>query len=108
MIVGTGKLFTNTVVFNWEVQPLSELTDTVYSVVIVGDTVRIELVSPPFQIKLEPPLAIKITSSPAQIVPSLFTNPDLSVRTMKASFADVTVMVPLALKLPQPPVNGIV
>ena len=90
------------------VQPLSELTDTVYSVVVVGDTVRIELVTPPFQLKVEPPLAIKITSSPAQIVPSLFTNPDLSVMTMKASFADVTVMVPLALKLPQPPVNGIV
>jgi hypothetical protein len=90
-----------------EVQPLSELTDTVYSVVVVGDTVRIELVPPPFQLKVEPPLAIKTTSSPAQIVPSLFTNPDLSVMTTKASFADVTVIVPLALKLPQPPVRGI-
>ena len=107
MIVGTGKLFTNIIVFIREVQPLSELTDTLYSVVVSGDTVRIELVSPPFQLKVEPPIAVKVTSSPAQIVPSLSTNPDLSVMTMKASFADVTIIVPLALKLPQPPVNGI-
>ena len=75
--------------------------------VVNGDTDRIELVSPPFQIKVEPPLAIKTISSPAQIVPSSFTNPDLSVTTMNASFADVIVMVPVALKLSQPPVKGI-
>jgi hypothetical protein len=49
-----------------------------------------------------------MTFEPGQIVPSLFVRPDVSVTSMAAVGIELTVMVPVAVALPQPPVSGIV
>ena len=67
---------------------------------------RIEFVEPSPQVNVEPPVAFNMASIPAHIVPSLFVKPDWSVTAMAAESVGFTVIVPPALTVPQPPVNG--
>ena len=55
---------------------------------------------------VEPPVAVNMASIPTHIVPSLFVRPDWSVTAIAAVGAAFTVIVPPALTVPQPPVNG--
>ena len=75
--------------------------------VVFGETDIIAFVCPPPQTKVEPPVAVNITSSPAQIVPSSSMRPDRSVTVIEAFGAALIMIVPTALIVPQPPVNGI-
>ena len=68
---------------------------------------RIEFVEPSPHVKVEPPVAVNMASIPVQIVPSLFVKPDWSVTVIAAEGVAFTVIVPPALAVPQPPVNGI-
>ncbi len=53
-------------------------------------------------------MAFNTTLSPSHIVPSLFNKPDLSVTAIETSFVAFTVIEPVALTAPQPPINGII
>ena len=106
LTVGTGKEFTVTVLFTVTEQPLLSTTVTVYEVVAVGETLRMEFVEPSPQVNVEPPVAVNMASIPTHIVPSLFVKPDWSVTAMAAVGVAFTVIVPTALTVPQPPVNG--
>jgi hypothetical protein len=70
-----------------------------------GDTSLIALEPLPQEYVL-PPLAVSTTLDPEQIVPSLFDKPDVSATEMAAVGLVLTVMVPVAFALPQPPVSG--
>ncbi len=72
-----------------------------------GDTSLTALVPLPQEYEF-PPFAVSMTFEPGQIVPSLFVRPDVSVTSMAAVGIELTVMVPVAVALPQPPVSGIV
>ena len=98
--------FTVTVVFTVAEQPLLSTTVTVYEVVAVGETLRIEFVVLSPQVNVEPPVAVNMASIPSHIVPSLFVKPDWSVTAIAAVGVAFTVIVPPALTVPQPPVNG--
>jgi hypothetical protein len=52
-------------------------------------------------------VAVSIAPEPAHTAPSLFATPEVSVIWMAATDAALTMMVPVALTLPQPPVSGI-
>ena len=104
---GTGRVFTTTVVFITAEHPSPSKTVTAYSVVVFGETAIILFVCPPPQTKVEPPVAVNITSSPAQIVPSSSTRPDRSDTDTEAFGVALIRMVPVALIVPHTPVNGI-
>jgi hypothetical protein len=80
---------------------------TEYSVVVFGETDIIAFVCPPPQTNVDPPVAVNIASSPAQIVPSLSTRPDKSVTVTDAFGVALIIIFPTALMVPQPPVKGI-
>jgi hypothetical protein len=105
--IGTGGEFTTTVVFITTEQPSSAKTVTTYSVVVFGETAIILFVCPPPQTKVDPPVAVNIASSPAQIVPSSSMRPDKSVTVTEAFGVALISMVPVALIVPHPPVKGI-
>lgn len=71
-----------------------------------GDTSLIAL-DPLPQEYVFPPLAVSTTLDPEQIVPSLFDKPEVSSSEIAAVGLELTVMVPVAFTLPQPPVSGI-
>ena len=73
----------------------------------MGETERILFSSPFSHVKEDPPVADKMADDPAHIIPSLFVNPDVSVTIIDATGSSFTTMVPIALTIPQPPVNGI-
>ena len=104
---GTGRVFTTTVVFITAEHPSPSKTVTAYSVVVFGETAIILFVCPPPQTKVEPPVAVNITSSPAQIIPSSSTRPDRSDTDTEAFGVALIRMVPVALIVPHPPVKGI-
>lgn len=70
-----------------------------------GDTSLIALVPLPQEYVL-PPLAVSTTLDPEQIVPSSLVRPEVSSTEIAAVGLELTVMVPVASALPQPPVSG--
>ena len=73
----------------------------------MGETETKLFISPLPHVKEEPPVADKMADDPAHIIASLFVNPDVSVTIIDATGSSFTTMVPIALTIPQPPVNGI-
>jgi hypothetical protein len=57
------------------------------------------VVAPPVQTYVPPPLAVSVALAPAQIIPSLFETPDVSVTAMDADGSGFTVIVVLAVEV---------
>ena len=55
------------------------------------------VVAPPGQEYVPPPLAVRVALAPAQMIPSLFEAPEVSVTTMDADGSGLTVMIVLAV-----------
>ena len=55
------------------------------------------VVEPPVQTYVPPPLAVRVALAPAQMMPSLFAAPEVSVTDMDADGSGLTVMVVLAV-----------
>lgn len=72
----TGEVRTVTVRLEVAVQPLAEVTVTVYIVVVVGETIRVAVAVEVLQRYVELPLAVSVTGLPEHIVPSLDTSDD--------------------------------
>jgi hypothetical protein len=68
-------------------------------VVAEGLTLIEAVVAPPVQTYVPPPLAVKSALAPAQIIPSLFVTPDVSVTAMDAEGSGFTVIVVLAVEV---------
>jgi hypothetical protein len=83
------------------------VTVTEYSVVAVGETEIKLFISPLPHLKEEPPVADKMAVDPEHIIPSSLVSPDVSVTIIDPTGTSFTTMVPIALTIPQPPVNGI-
>jgi hypothetical protein len=107
LTTGIGLTSTVRLFFTTTAQPSFAVTVTEYSVVIFGETERILFISPLSHLKEEPPVTDNKAVDPAQIIPSLFINPDVSVTIIDATGISFTIIVPIALTIPQPPVNGI-
>ena len=56
-----------------------------------------DMVAPPGQEYVPPPLAVRVALAPAQIIPSLFVAPEVSVTDIDADGSGFTVMVVLAV-----------
>ena len=65
--------------------------------VAVGLTLIEALVAPPGQEYVPPPLAVRVALAPAQMMPSLFAAPEVSVTAMDADGSGFTVIVVLAM-----------
>jgi len=91
-IAGTGSGFTVMVDDAVTVQPIS-VTVTVYEVVVPGVTVIAAVVAPVLQEYVPPPEAVKVADAPAQMMPSLFVVPDVSVTAIAGTGSGFTVMV---------------
>ena len=91
-IAGTGSGFTVMVDEAVPVQPF-RLTVTVYDVVEPGVTVIAAVVAPVFQEYVPPPDAVKVADAPAQMIPSSFVVPEVSVTTIAGTESGTTVMV---------------
>jgi hypothetical protein len=66
-------------------------------VVADGLTLIEAVVAPPGQTYVPPPLAVRVALAPAQIMPSLFAAPEVSVTDIDADGSGFTVMVVLAV-----------
>ena len=65
--------------------------------VAVGLTLIEALVAPPGQTYVPPPLAVRVALAPAQMIPSLFAAPEVSVTDMDADGSGFTVIVVVAV-----------
>jgi hypothetical protein len=66
-------------------------------VVAVGLTLIEAVVAPPGQEYVPPPLAVRVALAPAQMIPSLFVAPEVSVTDIDADGSGFTVMVVLVV-----------
>ena len=73
----------------------------------MGETEIKLFISPLPHVKEDPPVADKIAVDPAHIVPSSLFKPDVSVTIIEATGSSFTLIIPVALTIPQPPDKGI-
>ena len=84
VIVGTGRGVTVMVVDNTSTH-VPFVMDTVYTVVEAGVTTMAAVVSPVLQRYVPPPVAVIVAEAPAQMIPSLLNDPEVSVTVIVLS-----------------------
>jgi hypothetical protein len=80
VIDGVGNGFTVTDVLEAEEQLLELVTVTEYVALTAGETVIEPEVAPLLHTNETPPVAVIVTASPSQVIPSLDDTPDVSVK----------------------------